>query len=100
MVSREDLPAPENGLIWTHFITVRDVARSRKFYANILGGEVVLTETPGIVRVANSWITMNPGGEPTPDKPDVTLTARMPMVRYRASSMYGQSISQNSMRRS
>jgi hypothetical protein len=25
------------------------------------------------VRLANSWILMNPGGGPTPDKPDVTV---------------------------
>jgi Glyoxalase/Bleomycin resistance protein/Dioxygenase superfamily. len=60
-------------LVLTHFITVRDVARSRRFYADIFGGKVVLEENPGIVRVANGWIIMNPGGGPTPDKPEVTL---------------------------
>lgn len=58
----------------THFITVKDVARSRKFYADIFGGEVVLEENPGMVKVANSWIIMNPGGGPTPDKPDIDLS--------------------------
>ena len=57
-----DLPAPEQGLVLTHFLTVRDVARSRDFYARILGGRVVLEENPAIVKVANSWIIMNPGG--------------------------------------
>lgn len=75
MVTREDLPAPEHGLVLTHFITVRDVARSRDFYADIFGGEVVLGENPGMVKIANSWIIMNPGGDPTPDKPDVSLSA-------------------------
>lgn len=73
MTSRPDLPAPEQGLILTHFLTVRDVVRSRDFYADILGGQVVLAENPAIVKVANSWIIMNPGGEPTPDKPDIML---------------------------
>jgi catechol 2,3-dioxygenase-like lactoylglutathione lyase family enzyme len=54
-------------------LTVRDIARSRDFYAAILGGHVVLEQNPAIVKVANSWIIMNPGGGPTPDKPDVTL---------------------------
>jgi catechol 2,3-dioxygenase-like lactoylglutathione lyase family enzyme len=72
-LNRDDLPAPREGLVLTHFLTVRDVPRSRAFYAEILGGEVVLEENPCIVRVANSWIIMNPGGGPTPDKPDVTL---------------------------
>ena len=57
---------------------MRDVARSRDFYAGILGGWVVLEENPAIVRVANSWMIMNPGGGPIPDKPDITLTAPEP----------------------
>jgi len=73
-----DLPAPEQGLVLTHFVTVRDVARSRDFYAGILGGRVVQEENPAIVRVANGWIIMNPGGGPTPDKPDIILTAPEP----------------------
>ncbi|MYR43390.1 VOC family protein [Streptomyces sp. SID5910] len=73
MTTRGNLPAPEQGLILTHFLTVRDVAVSRRYYAEILGGEVVLEENPAIVKVANSWIIMNPGGGPTPDKPGVTL---------------------------
>jgi catechol 2,3-dioxygenase-like lactoylglutathione lyase family enzyme len=78
MVDREQLPAPVEGLVVTHFLTVRDAARSRAFYADVLGGEVVLEENPAIVKVANTWIIMNPGGGPTPDKPDVTLRAPEP----------------------
>lgn len=70
---RDDLPAPPTGLLLTHFLTVRDVARSRAFYSDVLGGTVVLEENPCIVRLANGWIIMNPGGGPTPDKPGVTL---------------------------
>ncbi|KAB8157895.1 VOC family protein [Streptomyces sp. 3MP-14] len=68
-------PAPdaEQGLLVAHFLTVRDVARSRHFYSEVLGGEVVLAENPCTVRLANSWIIMNPGGGPTPDKPGITL---------------------------
>ncbi|WP_431965747.1 VOC family protein [Nocardia sp. bgisy134] len=57
----------------THFLTVSDVGRSRAFYADIFHGRVVLEENPCIVKVANSWIIMNPGGGPTPDKPDIVL---------------------------
>jgi catechol 2,3-dioxygenase-like lactoylglutathione lyase family enzyme len=78
MVDRNDLPAPQQGLVLTHFLTVRDVAVSRKFYADIFDGQVVLAENPTIVRIANSWIIMNPGGGPTPDKPDIILTAPEP----------------------
>ncbi|GES29900.1 VOC family protein [Streptomyces angustmyceticus] len=69
----DGLPAPDEGLLVTHFLTVRDVARSRRFYSEVIGGQVVLAENPCIVRLANSWIIMNPGGGPTPDKPDITL---------------------------
>ena len=78
MVKRGDLPTPEEGLVLTHFVTVRDVARARDFYATVFGGKVVWEENPAMVKVANSWIIMNPGGGPTPDKPDVTLTAPGP----------------------
>lgn len=72
-MNRDDLPAPTEGLLLTHFLTVRDVARSRSWYAEVLGGEVVLEENPCIIKAANSWIIMNPGGGPTEDKPQVTL---------------------------
>ena len=78
MTDTNDLPLPEQGLVLTHFLTVRDVARSRDFYADIFGGRVVLEENPAIVKVANSWIIMNPGGGPTPDKPDVILAPPQP----------------------
>jgi hypothetical protein len=68
-----NLPAPAEGIVMTLFITVRKVARSRDFYSRVLGGTVVLDENPCIVRLANSWIIMNPGGPPTPDKPGITV---------------------------
>ncbi|MEV7002803.1 VOC family protein [Streptomyces sp. NPDC093982] len=70
---RDGFPAPDSGLLLTHFLTVTDVARSRAFYTDVLGGEVVLEENPCTIKLANGWIIMNPGGGPTPDKPDVTL---------------------------
>ncbi|MFJ7524692.1 VOC family protein [Streptomyces griseus] len=69
----EGFPAPESGMLLTYFLSVADVPRSREFYADVLGGEVVLAENPCTVRLANSWIIMNPGGGPTPDKPGITL---------------------------
>ncbi|MGW6737473.1 VOC family protein [Streptomyces sp. NPDC055013] len=71
----DGFPAPDSGLLLTHFLTVTDVARSRAFYTDVLGGEVVLEENPCTIKLANGWIIMNPGGGPTPDKPDVTLHA-------------------------
>ena len=86
MTNRRDWPVPAQGLVLTHFLTVRDGAVSRRFYADIFGGEVVLEENPAIVKVSNSWIIMNPGGGPTPDKPDVTLTPPDPAAGDTVSS--------------
>lgn len=68
-----EIPAPAEGFLVTMFITVRSVARSRDFYSRVLGGTVVMEENPCIVRLSNSWIIMNPGGPPTPDKPGITV---------------------------
>jgi catechol 2,3-dioxygenase-like lactoylglutathione lyase family enzyme len=68
-----NLPTPNEGFLVTQFLTVRNVARSRAFYSDVLGGEVVLEENPCMVKLSNSWMIMNPGGGPTPDKPDITL---------------------------
>ena len=78
MAERADLPVPAQGLVLTHFVAVRDVARSRDFYARVLGGEVVWEENPAMVKVANGWIILNSGGGPTEDKPDVVLTPPEP----------------------
>ena len=68
-----DPPVPSEGFLITHFLTVNDQAKSRQFYAETLGGKVVAPENPCIIKLANSWIILNSGGGPTPDKPDVTL---------------------------
>ena len=66
-------PNPTSGVLLTHFIVSDDVERSRRFYADVLGGEVVRTGEPTIVQLANAWVTINVGGGPTADKPDVIL---------------------------
>jgi catechol 2,3-dioxygenase-like lactoylglutathione lyase family enzyme len=66
-------PAPNEGIVLTHFIVSEDVERSRRFYTDVLGGEVVMDGEPSIVALANSWIIINVGGGPTDDKPTVTL---------------------------
>ena len=44
-----NLPAPQEDILVTLFITVRKVARSRDFYSRVLGGTVVIDENPCIV---------------------------------------------------
>jgi catechol 2,3-dioxygenase-like lactoylglutathione lyase family enzyme len=60
-------------IVLTHFIVTSDVERSRRFYAGVLAGEVLLDGKPTIVALGNSWIIINVGGGPTEDKPTVTL---------------------------
>ncbi len=70
-----EMPAPSEGFVLTHFIVSADVPRSAAFYADVLGGEVVLEGEPTIVQLANSWVIINVGGGPTEDKPEVVLEA-------------------------
>jgi catechol 2,3-dioxygenase-like lactoylglutathione lyase family enzyme len=79
-----EFPAPAEGIQLTHFIVSDDVERSRRFYTDVLGGETILAGEPSFVALANSWITINGGGGPTPDKPAVTLEAPTDLDRVSA----------------
>jgi predicted enzyme related to lactoylglutathione lyase len=68
-----EFPAPTEGMLITYFIVAENVERSRKFYSEVLGGEVVREDAPAVVQLANTWLIINTGGGPTEDKPDVTL---------------------------
>ena len=71
-----DFPAPAEGFVLTYLIVSSDVARSCRFYTEVLGGEAVVeTEDFAIVAIANGWVTITSPGPPTPDKPTVTLEA-------------------------
>jgi catechol 2,3-dioxygenase-like lactoylglutathione lyase family enzyme len=72
-IDYDRFPAPVEDFVVTVFLTVRHVARSREFYSKVLGGTVVMEENPCVVKLANTWILMNPGGPPTPDKPGITV---------------------------
>lgn len=65
-------PTPETEL--THILVVADPARSRDWYANVLGATVEREYGSSIVlRFAGSWLLLVEGGGPTDDKPTVTL---------------------------
>ena len=66
-------PAPAHGFVITYFIVSNDVQRSRRFYADVLGGEVLLEGDPSIVALANGWVTIGSAGGPTADKPTISL---------------------------
>jgi catechol 2,3-dioxygenase-like lactoylglutathione lyase family enzyme len=72
-MKREDIPAPRDGVIVTHFLVVRDQDTSREWYRDVLGAEVVNERDPPMLKFHNSWLILNVGGGPTDDKPEVTL---------------------------
>jgi hypothetical protein len=41
-----EFPAPNEGIVLTHFIVSGDVERSRRFYTDVLGGESILEGEP------------------------------------------------------
>jgi predicted enzyme related to lactoylglutathione lyase len=69
---------PQEGFSITHFLTVADIERSVRFYETVFGGEALSLGdskgAPGYIRIANTWLIVNVGGGPTPDKPSVTLS--------------------------
>ena len=73
-MDRFDFPAPTEGFVVTNFLVVSDQERSREFYRSIFDGKVVREKDPAIIKVANTWLTLNDGGGPTDDKPTVTLS--------------------------
>jgi lactoylglutathione lyase len=73
-MDRLDFPAPAEGFVVTNFLVVSDQERSREFYRSIFDGKVVREKDPVIIKVANTWLTLNAGGGPTDDKPTVMLS--------------------------
>jgi catechol 2,3-dioxygenase-like lactoylglutathione lyase family enzyme len=69
---------PQDGFTVAHFLTVADVERSLRFYETVFGGRILSrgdsSGAPGYIQIANTWLLVNPGGGPTPDKPTVTLS--------------------------
>jgi catechol 2,3-dioxygenase-like lactoylglutathione lyase family enzyme len=68
---------PREGFTVAHFLTVADIERSARFYATVFGGRILSrgdsSGAPAYIEIANTWLIVNIGGGPTPDKPSVTL---------------------------
>jgi predicted enzyme related to lactoylglutathione lyase len=72
---------PREGFSIAHFIVVADIQRSLDFYEKVFGATILSRgdgDAPGYLRIANTWMIINVGGGPTPDKPTVTLVAPDP----------------------
>ena len=69
---------PPDGITIAHFIAVADIKRSVRFYEKVFGGRILSRGdsrgAPGYIQIANTWLIVNVGGGPTPDKPSVTLS--------------------------
>jgi predicted enzyme related to lactoylglutathione lyase len=69
---------PRDGITVAHFLTVADIDRSLRFYQSVFGGRILSkgdsSGAPGYIQIANTWLIVNVGGGPTPDKPTVILS--------------------------
>lgn len=66
---------PMEGMALTHILVVSDMARSRHFYNDVLGAEII-REYGGsscVLQFQGAWLLLVTGGGPTEDKPDVTF---------------------------
>ena len=58
------------------------IDRSARFYEKVFGGRILSRGdsegAPAYIQIANTWLLVNPGGGPTPDKPTVTLSVPDP----------------------
>lgn len=61
----------ESEFIVTVTLIVADIARSVAFYRDVLGATLLREGKPTLLRFANIWMTINEGGGPTDDKPEV-----------------------------
>ena len=56
--------------------------RSARFYEKVFGGRILSRGdsegAPAYIQIANTWLLVNVGGGPTPDKPSVTLSVPDP----------------------
>src|SRR6202789_1081775 len=73
---------PREGFSIAHFLTVADIDRSARYYEKVFDGRILSTGdsdgAPAYLQIANTWLLVNVGGGPTPDKPTVTLSTPSP----------------------
>jgi predicted enzyme related to lactoylglutathione lyase len=73
---------PRQGFTVAHFLTVADIDRSARWYEKVFGGRILSSGdssgAPAYIQIGNTWLLVNVGGGPTPDKPTVTLSVPDP----------------------
>jgi lactoylglutathione lyase len=70
MSHRPDQSA-ELRFVVTNTLIVTDIKRSVAFYRDVLGATVQHEGAPTYLKLGNIWLTINVGGGPTDDKPEV-----------------------------
>jgi lactoylglutathione lyase len=63
--------AAELKFVVTNTLIVRDIEQSVAFYRDVLGATVLRQGEPTFLRLGNIWLTINQGGGPTDDMPEV-----------------------------
>jgi lactoylglutathione lyase len=58
----------------TNTLIVKNIQRSVAFYRDVLGATVLREGQPTFLRLGNIWLTINGGGSPTDDKPDIVAS--------------------------
>jgi catechol 2,3-dioxygenase-like lactoylglutathione lyase family enzyme len=68
---------PADATDLTRLLVVTDLARSVGWYREVLGAELIgeYGGTSAVFRLVGSWLLLVTGGEPTPDKPTLTMAA-------------------------
>jgi lactoylglutathione lyase len=61
-------------LVVTNTLIVADIQRSVAFYRDVLGAKVLREGEPTFLQLGNIWLTINRGGGPTDDKPEVFVS--------------------------
>jgi predicted enzyme related to lactoylglutathione lyase len=72
---------PREGFSIAQFLTVTDIERSARYYEKVFGARILSLgdgNAPAYVQIANTWLILNVGGGPTPDKPTVILSVPDP----------------------
>ena len=72
-ISRPDQGA-ELKFVVTNTLIVANIQRSVAFYRDVLDATVLREGEPSFLRLGNIWLTINGGGGPTDDKPEVVAS--------------------------
>lgn len=67
---------PDDATDLTRLLVVSDVERSRDWYRDVLGAEIVgeYGGTSVVARFLGQWLLLVTGGPPTPDKPTIEFS--------------------------